>query len=143
MVCPSCKVEMEQRKYEGVTVDRCSQCEGVWLDYGELRLIATIQERKFTEEELDAAMKADSRKREESPVLCPKCDRPMEKRESHDTIVDMCPQGHGVWLDKGELERIQIVRERLEKTRPRREGVMDQVIHFLGAMGDAFTKIIR
>ena len=135
MVCPSCKVEMEQRKYEGVTVDRCSQCEGVWLDYGELRLIATIRERKFTEEELDAAMKADSRRTEESPVLCPKCDRPMEKRESYDTVVDMCPQRHGIWLDKGELERIQIRWEQQGKRRSERAGIMAQVVRFLVAVG--------
>ena len=138
MLCPTCKVEMEQLRYEGVTVDRCPKCEGVWLDFGELRLIATIAEKKFTQEEIEAAIKTDSRKKEESAVCCPRCGKLMEKRESHDTIVDMCPQGDGVWLDKGELERIQIVRERMEKTRPRREGVVDQVILFLGAMGDSF-----
>jgi len=132
---------MEQLKYEGVNADRCSKCEGVWLDSGELRLIAAIEEKTFTPEELEAALKADSRKKEESAVHCPKCGKPMEKRESYDTIVDMCPQGHGVWLDKGELERIQIVRERLVKMRPRREGVVEQVICFLGAMGDAFKKM--
>ena len=141
MLCPTCKVEMDPLKYEKVTVDRCSQCEGVWLDYGELRLIATIQDKQFTEEELEAAMRADSRKTEESPVLCPRCDTRMEKRESHDTIIDMCPQGHGVWLDKGELERIQIVRERLEGRKSQRQGVMEQVVRFLGAMGDATKRL--
>lgn len=141
MLCPACKVEMEPRTYEGVTVDRCSKCEGVWLDSGELRLIAAIQEKKFTQEELEAAMKAGSRKKEESAVLCPKCGVSMEKRESHDTIVDMCPEGDGVWLDQGELERIQVVRERLERVRPKGEGVMEQVVRFLGAMGDVFKRV--
>ncbi|MCK5328741.1 MAG: zf-TFIIB domain-containing protein [Candidatus Latescibacteria bacterium] len=141
MLCPACNVEMEQLKYEGVNVDRCPSCEGVWLDSGELRLIVVIEEKTFTQEELEAAMKADSLKKEESAVCCPKCGTTMDKRESHDTIVDMCPRGDGVWLDKGELERIQIIRERLEKMGPRRHEAMEQVICFLGAMGDAFKKM--
>ena len=30
-------------------------------------------------------------------------------------ILDRCPQGHGLWLDAGELEQVQIVREHSEE----------------------------
>lgn len=40
MHCPRCDVEvLEEREREGVTVDVCPKCRGVWLDRGELNKI--------------------------------------------------------------------------------------------------------
>ena len=36
MNCPRCNDELEVENYKGIEVDRCSQCQGMWLDYGEL-----------------------------------------------------------------------------------------------------------
>jgi Zn-finger nucleic acid-binding protein len=40
--CPRCETSgLEERERDGVTVDVCQQCRGLWLDRGELeRLIA-------------------------------------------------------------------------------------------------------
>jgi len=42
MKCPRCEnTELEEHEREGVTVDACRTCRGLWLDRGELeRLIA-------------------------------------------------------------------------------------------------------
>lgn len=42
MKCPRCEsVELLERDREGITVDGCPQCRGLWLDRGELeRLVA-------------------------------------------------------------------------------------------------------
>ncbi len=42
MHCPRCDVEvLDERERDGVTIDICPKCRGVWLDRGELeRLIA-------------------------------------------------------------------------------------------------------
>jgi len=42
MHCPRCEVEvLEERTREGVNIDVCTGCRGIWLDRGELeRLIA-------------------------------------------------------------------------------------------------------
>lgn len=42
MRCPRCETaELEEHEREGVTVDACRACRGLWLDRGELeRLIA-------------------------------------------------------------------------------------------------------
>jgi uncharacterized protein len=42
MICPRCnKHTLEEREKDGVTIDVCQECRGVWLDRGELeRLIA-------------------------------------------------------------------------------------------------------
>jgi Zn-finger nucleic acid-binding protein len=36
MKCPKCGHDMAEEELEGVRVDRCSFCEGVFLDAGEL-----------------------------------------------------------------------------------------------------------
>lgn len=36
MQCPVCKVELRMADRQGVEVDYCPQCRGVWLDRGEI-----------------------------------------------------------------------------------------------------------
>ncbi len=36
MQCPICKVELKIADRQGIEVDYCPQCRGVWLDRGEL-----------------------------------------------------------------------------------------------------------
>jgi Zn-finger nucleic acid-binding protein len=41
---------------------------------------------------------------------CPKCGTMMRERERGDVIMDVCPDGHGIWLDGDELERLTVDR---------------------------------
>ncbi|WP_181176395.1 zf-TFIIB domain-containing protein [Mesorhizobium sp. B2-3-5] len=36
MVCPSCRVALVMSERQGIEIDYCPQCRGVWLDRGEL-----------------------------------------------------------------------------------------------------------
>lgn len=36
MLCPSCKTELTITERQGVEIDFCARCRGVWLDRGEL-----------------------------------------------------------------------------------------------------------
>jgi Zn-finger nucleic acid-binding protein len=36
LVCPSCRVALVMSERQGVEIDYCPQCRGVWLDRGEL-----------------------------------------------------------------------------------------------------------
>lgn len=36
MKCPNCGVDLLMAERQGVEIDYCSQCRGVWLDRGEL-----------------------------------------------------------------------------------------------------------
>lgn len=36
MDCPVCKVELKMAERQGVEIDYCPQCRGIWLDRGEL-----------------------------------------------------------------------------------------------------------
>jgi hypothetical protein len=34
--CPKCGAELVPVPYRGIELDKCSRCQGVWLDFGEL-----------------------------------------------------------------------------------------------------------
>lgn len=38
---------------------------------------------------------------------CPRCERTtLEERDRHGVTIDSCPECRGIWLDRGELEKI-------------------------------------
>jgi len=43
MRCPKCGEELEEIVFQGIQIDRCPECHGVWLDSGELERV-TVQE---------------------------------------------------------------------------------------------------
>ena len=42
--CPRCGATLEETTHEGVTIDRCGNCKGVWLDAGELERLTQREE---------------------------------------------------------------------------------------------------
>ena len=46
-----------------------------------------------------------------TPMRCPSCDSRLVEVERADVLIDACPECRGVWLDRGELDKI-LVRER-------------------------------
>jgi Zn-finger nucleic acid-binding protein len=36
MTCPRCSGDLNAQRREGIEIDVCSQCRGIWLDRGEL-----------------------------------------------------------------------------------------------------------
>ncbi|RJQ46966.1 MAG: hypothetical protein C4534_01885 [Gaiellales bacterium] len=43
MRCPKCGMELIEIKYHEILIDKCSECEGVWLDNGEIDVIAKME----------------------------------------------------------------------------------------------------
>jgi uncharacterized protein len=52
-------------------------------------------------------------------MACPNCDTPLVELERSGVTIDACPQCRGVWLDRGELDRV------LERERQITAGVQD------------------
>lgn len=118
MDCPKCVGILEKKKVEGIEVDVCPICEGMWFDAGELEDVIRVDSKDFDyidvgREELDgkeltaANIDLNSRKGK-----CPKCSdgtillqKQYEKK--HTVRIDMCPKGHGLWLDGGEIESLR------------------------------------
>lgn len=43
MRCPKCGMEMIEIDYNKIKVDKCSECDGIWLDAGELETISKLE----------------------------------------------------------------------------------------------------
>ncbi|GMR03499.1 MAG: hypothetical protein BMS9Abin21_355 [Thermodesulfovibrionia bacterium] len=43
MRCPKCGMELIEIDYKNIQVDKCSECEGIWLDAGELDEISKLE----------------------------------------------------------------------------------------------------
>ncbi len=66
---------------------------------------------------VDSVREEHEAEREEAQPLvsCLKCGAQMERRRyglGSQTVIDVCPQGHGLWLDGGELEQLEQFYER-------------------------------
>jgi len=45
MHCPKCGHSLSEIEFQGVKIDRCLSCQGVWLDAGELEQISPKEGR--------------------------------------------------------------------------------------------------
>jgi len=43
MKCPKCGMELIEIDYKAIKVDKCSGCDGVWLDAGELETVSKFE----------------------------------------------------------------------------------------------------
>lgn len=64
-------------------------------------------------------------------LMCPNCDASMQAVKRADVELDMCPSCRGVWLDRGELEKILSgAREERTEARQGRERLEREVADF-------------
>jgi Zn-finger nucleic acid-binding protein len=51
MKCPTCNVELKMADRQGVEIDYCPDCRGVWLDRGELdKIVERTAQAEFVRE---------------------------------------------------------------------------------------------
>jgi hypothetical protein len=43
MKCPKCGSDLEEVDFKSVMIDKCGECQGIWLDHGELELLVQGQ----------------------------------------------------------------------------------------------------
>jgi hypothetical protein len=43
MRCPKCGMELKEIDFKGIKIDKCFNCEGLWLDAGELISILGLE----------------------------------------------------------------------------------------------------
>jgi len=48
LLCPTCRVNLTMSERQGIEIDYCPQCRGVWLDRGELDKIIERSESATT-----------------------------------------------------------------------------------------------
>ena len=62
--------------------------------------------------------------REQWYMRCPKCGARLQERDVEHVKVDVCPEGHGTWLDAGELELLRQKAVDLVKQHPQKAAVI-------------------
>jgi Zn-finger nucleic acid-binding protein len=108
MFCPSCSNPMIILEFEEVETDFCPNCEGIWLDSGELELF--LEDSSDKTELLNSFSK--NTKSREKKIKCPICNKKMDKTlvsDDKDIVLDECKNGHGLWFDKGEI--LEVIKE--------------------------------
>lgn len=96
MKCPVCHVPGFVVEYQEVELDLCPDCGGTWFDRGELNLVLGHGQ----------PVDQDPATTDEEKRQCPICLEKMDKVNigpQRRVMVDTCPQGCGIWFDKGEL----------------------------------------
>jgi len=110
MLCAACgKLEMFVLEFQGIEIDYCYRCGGVWLDSGELELIG--RKAGALREDLLAALESRKERQSErrSSRRCPVCRRRMREVSTESDppiLVDRCPDEHGLWFERGELRSV-------------------------------------
>ncbi|OGT48121.1 MAG: hypothetical protein A3F17_01010 [Gammaproteobacteria bacterium RIFCSPHIGHO2_12_FULL_41_15] len=62
LICPNCHVEMHIVSREDIEMDVCTNCQGVWLDKGELEKLVTIAVENSGDKKKDAHRKNKHRR---------------------------------------------------------------------------------
>ncbi len=116
MNCPNCgtSARLAPCQCENIEIDQCKKCQGHWLDPGELQTILKNEIETFTPELIEKTIQASFQGIPEEELAvkksCPKCQKPMRgvKFSYHSGIIlDRCMEGHGIWLDHKELDKLQ------------------------------------
>ena len=104
MICPKCKHEMLAIYYKGVTVDRCTNCIGIWFD----ALEAELLKNEWMSEHLDSGNpKVGKFYNATDDIGCPHCDKAMIKmydQQQPHIWFEVCPDGEGKFFDAGEFK---------------------------------------
>lgn len=129
--CPQCPASLMARSaFAGVLIDLCPRCRAIWLDdgllqelvnrfgEGEVRLDAEGVRRGRAalaqgRENLDTISASEARRAK--ALLCPICQSicfPTIYGFESGVIINRCVEGHGVFLDPGELEAVLLYSSR-------------------------------
>lgn len=105
MQCPKCHAEMEHVTFDEVQVDRCTNCKGLWFQPGELEHLR--QETWMADYIIDeGSAKVGKKHNKIGEVHCPECGSEMKQEfdaEQSHIMYEICPSGHGTYLDAGEF----------------------------------------
>jgi len=113
-------------EHHKIELDYCTSCRGVWFDAGELELLLESAGLEGVEPILAGLASSTEADSKEKKRKCPICIRKMKKvlvGQKPEILLDICPQGDGIWFDGGELAQMvgQLAGKAGEKTSPQQE----------------------
>ncbi len=105
LCCLKCTSVLDRSTVEGIEVDHCPSCGGLWLDHGEVERLG-----RGKPEDLDRLRTALVGKTAPDPASdtttsCPACPGQLKEVELGPVHIEYCGKCHGIFLDKGELDQ--------------------------------------
>jgi Zn-finger nucleic acid-binding protein len=103
-----CDIEMHKKNIQGIEVDECEKCEGMWFDNDELRQIKDHVDSDLNWMDFDIWKHPEKFKAKTQRFDCPNCSNAMNVLDYDETKVeiDYCSKCKGIWLEKDELQKI-------------------------------------
>ena len=107
--CPACGAKLDLYSLLSIKFEGCTKCHGLWLDRDELRKLKNkfgIGQLHWLNHEVDNIEQTAA---VASKRVCPRKD----SRNllsivfgKSSVVMDWCPKCHGLWLDRGEYDKI-------------------------------------
>jgi Zn-finger nucleic acid-binding protein len=106
MKCVKCSGNLIETLINGVPVDLCDQCDGLWFDKGELDWLIQIYKLAHDDHFNKKHFVLDKK-----PGNCPRCgtvETPARMVQVHREFnIDECHHCEGHWLEAGELQALR------------------------------------
>lgn len=133
MNCPKCASSMEELTENDITIDRCTNCGGMWFDLFEAEdMLETVDVRTVDTGSVLKGIKMDKIR----DINCPKCSVGMQTasdREDPALKFEVCTNCHGYFLDAGELKDMDNVTAA--------ETLMETLVQKAKMFGEAFKSM--
>ena len=108
MNCPRCTGALAKEEINGIRLERCPECKGMFLERGELDRVALPHSGDLEFSSLDE--ETFKHPDDHGPADCPRCESSTMKKVEFNIytgiILDYCESCSGFWLDGRELSRI-------------------------------------
>lgn len=107
--CPKCGGSLRSVVYEGVEINRCVNCGGLWFDSQEVEQLREIE----GSESLDIGdpRLGNQFDRSGKKIECPRCQGQQMIRmldiDEYSIWYEKCPLCRGIWLDAGEFKKFK------------------------------------
>lgn len=100
--CPIDSRTLLKVKVDGIIIDLCPHCSGIWFDKDELN---RLLDSSITSFELLQTIQTDEEDNWQEKE-CPRCKKKLFKQEKKGIIIDLCRDCRGIWCDGGEFEKL-------------------------------------
>ena len=107
--CPRCNLPLGVEEHGDIVMETCDRCLGRWMDPDDLKAILDVIRLPVRGQAVRTGVDLTDVTED---ALCPRCAEPMQPFNyagDSGVILDKCPHCGGLWLDKGDLERVLAV----------------------------------
>jgi Zn-finger nucleic acid-binding protein len=107
--CPRCNLPLGVEEHGDIVMETCDRCLGRWMDPDDLKAILDVIRLPVRGQAVRTGVDLTDVTED---ALCPRCAEPMlpfNYAGDSGVILDKCPHCGGLWLDKGDLERVLAV----------------------------------